>query len=189
MEQVRKLTKQAYSKTPWRSQTQLIGTFLLGVVVAALVTFIYLSTTAQAATYGRQIQEMQVKIYDPSVAVTSAALEAVLPEEEKTPSRESIEELYIQIDNLQAQLAELTSLRTAQAAVEKLNMQPNDPEKTMYLSVAGYAGRQAANLAPPPRIEQATTQSLPAVYKQSLIDWLKMKVVQTSQIWRDEVQP
>ena len=60
MEQVRRLTKQAYSQAPWRSQTQIIVVFMLAVVAAALVAFIYLNTTAQAATIGRQIQEMQV---------------------------------------------------------------------------------------------------------------------------------
>ena len=61
MEQVRRLTKQAYSQAPWRSQTQIIVVFMLAVVAAALVAFIYLNTTAQAATIGRQIQEMQRK--------------------------------------------------------------------------------------------------------------------------------
>ena len=61
MEQVKQF-KQAYSQTPWRKQLQVIGAFLLVVVVSALVAGIYLSVTSQAATLGRQIQDMQIRM-------------------------------------------------------------------------------------------------------------------------------
>ena len=190
MEQVRKLTRQAYSQAPWRSQTQWIGSFLLVVVVTALVAFIYLNTTAQAATYGRQIQEMQVKdIYYPSTAIDSQ--QSLTLEDPTFAQNEelSIEELLIQISDLKAQIAESTSLARVEAYAEEMNMRPNDPEKTIYLGVPGYTGRQEARLAPPPHLERSVAPGVPAIYKQSLIDWLKLQIVQTSRLLIHEVQP
>jgi hypothetical protein len=194
MEHVRKLTKQAYSQAPWRSQTQLIVVFMLMVVTTALVAFIYLNTTAQAATIGRQIQEMQVNLNDvvdietedpaPIVPSSDGQSQDVAPEE-VVP----IEVLRVQIALLETQLAALTALDQVEEAAAKSGMEPRDPEKMMFLAVPGYTGRPLANLAPPPRMERAATPVLPDIYKQSLIDWLKMQIVQTSRMLVDEVKP
>lgn len=190
MEHVRKLTRQAYSQAPWRSQTQLMGFFLLGVVVSALVAFIYLNTTAQAATYGRQIQDMQVNIYYPQTAITDQAEQEIAqPETLGQEKVKSIEELRIEIANLEASLAMLTSQEVVDASAAEMDMKPNDPEHTLFLIVPGYKGMEVANLAPPPHLERVTMPSLPAVYKQSLIDWLKQQVVQTSRMFMEEVSP
>ena len=53
---------QAYRLTPWRSQLQIIGMFLLILVMIALVAGIYLNVTARAATIGRQIQNLHEEI-------------------------------------------------------------------------------------------------------------------------------
>ena len=100
-----------------------------------------------------------------------------------------IEVLRIQIAVLETQLAGLTSLDRVEEEAVKQGMEPRDMENTIYLAVPGYTGRPLANLAPPPRIERATTPVLPEIYKQSLIDWLKMQVVQTSHMLMDEVEP
>lgn len=193
MEQVRRFTKQAYSQSPWRSQTQFIVVFMLVVVATALVAFIYLNTTAQAATIGRQIQEMQVNLQDvqdieyvPEDPLAAASLEnaSELPEE-VVP----IEVLRMQISVLETQLAALTSLDRVAEEAARAGMVPRDPEKMDYIAVPGYAGRPLANLAPAPRMERIETPVLPEVYRQSLIDWLKMQVVSTSQILLEEVKP
>lgn len=190
MEHVHRLAKQAYSQAPWRSQTQLMGFFLLGVVVTALVSFIYLNTTAQAATYGRQIQDMQVNIYYPQTEISDQVeQELTQPETLGQEEDKSIEELRIEIANLEATLASLTSQAVIDNWAAENDMRPNDPANTMFLSVAGYSGMEVVNLAPPPRLERVTTSSLPAVYKQSLIDWLKQQVVQTSHMFMEEVAP
>ena len=194
MEHVSRFTKQAYSQAPWRSQTQLIVVFMLVVVTTALVAFIYLNTTAQAATIGRQIQEMQVNLDDATdietqdpapVAPSSAGQTQAVMKNEVVP----IEVLRVQIAVLETQLAALTALDQVEEEAVKAGMEPRDPEKMIYLAVPGYTGRPLANLAPPPRLERATTPVLPDIYKQSLIDWLKMQVVQTSHMLMDEVKP
>ncbi len=190
MEHVRKLTRQAYSQAPWRSQTQLMGFFLLGVVVSAWVAFVYLNTTAQAATFGRQIQDMQVNIYYPQTAITDQVEQEIIqPAAQGQEEAKSIEELRIEIANLEASLAILTSQEVVDAKAAEMDMKPNDPEHSLYLIVPGYKGMEVANLAPPPRLERLTTPTLPAVYKQSLIDWLKQQVVQTTHMFMQEVSP
>jgi len=194
MEQVRRLTKQAYPQAPWRSQTQVIVGFMLVVVAAALVAFIYLNTTAQAATIGRQIQEMQVNLND-SVDIELEDSGLVGSLDENQAEADSIEEvvpievLRMQIAVLETQLASLTTLDRIKEEATKAGMEPRDLEKTIYLAVPGYTGKALANLAPPPRMERATTPVLPEIYKQSLIDWLKMQIVSTSQMLMDEVKP
>jgi len=46
----------AYKQAPWRIQLQWIGIFLLGLVLMASITGVYLNISAQAATAGRMIQ-------------------------------------------------------------------------------------------------------------------------------------
>ena len=58
---VQKLT-QAYSKTPWRKQVQLVGAILLCVLFAVLGASIYLNLNARIATYGREILLIQEEI-------------------------------------------------------------------------------------------------------------------------------
>ncbi|HEX9091996.1 MAG TPA: hypothetical protein VF831_10930, partial [Anaerolineales bacterium] len=84
----------AYSQTPWRKQTYLIGVILLFLVCAAIVAGIYLNVTARAAAVGRQIQEMQVRVYGYHY-LTGDAGENYVP----------IEELEQRIANLNSQLA------------------------------------------------------------------------------------
>ena len=62
MENIHQLT-QAYSQAPWRKQMYMIGVILLVLVSAAIIAGIYLNVTARAAAVGRQIQEMQVRVY------------------------------------------------------------------------------------------------------------------------------
>src|SRR5512137_265742 len=88
----------AYSQAPWRKQTYLIGVILLFLVCAAIIAGIYLNVSARAAAVGRQIQEMQVRVYGYHY-LTGDSGEGYLP----------IEELEQDIANLNSQLAYLTS--------------------------------------------------------------------------------
>lgn len=178
MSAVRNKKNQAYLLSPWRSQIQWIGSFLLMVVTAALVAFIYLNTTAQAATIGRQIQEMQVNM-DAHVAITDPGAQAEI-------ETLSIEELSIRIAELEAQLAVLTSQTMIEQKAREMQMAPSDPDHVVYLYVPGYHGQTTANIAPPPRLERASASMIPAVYRQSLIEWMKMKIIQTSRMIFEE---
>ena len=50
---------QAYRQTPWRTQLQWIGLFLLALILLATVAGIYLSVSAGAAAVGREIQQLE----------------------------------------------------------------------------------------------------------------------------------
>ena len=134
----------AYKNAPWRVQLQLIGVFSLAVVLVALIAGVYLNVTARGATIGREIQDMEEEI------------------------------LELQRDNadLENQLGQLTSIRTMKRRAEDLGFQPINPAEVLYVSVSGYAGRQAASLAPPPKPVTASDSSLPPEYTQTLWVWL-----------------
>lgn len=141
----------AYKHAPWRTQLQLIGVFSLIVVLVALIAGVYLNVTARAATVGREIQVME----------------------------EDILELLRDNADLENQLGLLTSIRTMERRAEELGFQSFNPDEVMYVSVSGYAGRQAASLAPPPGPVTVPDSALPLEYTQTLFGWLKETTLQT----------
>src|SRR4030067_1656418 len=114
MENIHQLT-QAYSQAPWRRQMYMIGVILLILVCAAIVAGIYLNVTARAAAVGRQIQEMQVRVYGYHY-LTSDPGEVTVP----------IEELEQRIANLTSQLAILTSYKVMQERGKDPNSDPDE---------------------------------------------------------------
>src|SRR5512135_877503 len=108
MENINRLTH-AYSQAPWRKQTYLIGVILLCLVCAAIIAGIYLNVTARAAAVGRQIQEMQVRVYGYHY-LTGDANSNYVP----------IEELEQKIANLNSQLAYLTSYAMMSDRLKKM---------------------------------------------------------------------
>src|SRR5512136_1683740 len=110
MDNLHQLTH-AYSQAPWRKQMYMIGVILLLLVCAAIVAGIYLNVTARAAAVGREIQEMQVRVYGYHY-LTGGAGDGSVP----------IEELEQQIANLNSQLAYLTSYTVMQERVKDLNL-------------------------------------------------------------------
>jgi cell division protein FtsL len=139
----------AYAQSPWRKQTQFIGLFLLVLVLIALVASLYLVVSAQAATYGREIQGMQIQI--------------------KEYQRNNAD--------LQAELAQLTSATIMEARADELGLQPALPEQILYLEVAGYIPRQPANLAPPVEPAAAPIPGINPEFNQPLFDWLEKQVI------------
>src|SRR5512135_2014663 len=108
MENINRLTH-AYSQAPWRKQTYMIGVILLLLVCTAIVAGIYLNVTARAAAVGRQIQEMQVRVYGYHY-LTNDAGENYVP----------IEELEQKIASLTSELAYLTSYKVMMSRVNNL---------------------------------------------------------------------
>ena len=137
--------QQAYRNAPWRVQLQWIGVFSLIVVLVALIAGLYLNVTARGATIGREIQGMEEEI------------------------------LRLQRDNadLENQLGLLTSISTMERRANELGFEPIDPKEVVYLTVPGYNGRQAAELAPPPGPVVFSNSVLPKEYTQTLLSWLK----------------
>ena len=81
MDNIQQFT-QAYTQAPWRKQLHMIGTILLALVSAAIVAGIYLNVTARAAAEGREIQDMQVRLYGYHY-LTGDASESKVPIEER----------------------------------------------------------------------------------------------------------
>lgn len=144
MDGVRQLT-QAYSQTPWRRQLQLLGLFLLLVVLVALVAGIYLNVTARAGTLGREIQFMQ----------------------------DRIEELQLQNADLETRLAIINSAAEMQKRALAMGFTPLERGEVTYIVVPGYIARQQAVIAPPPKPKTIVPASLPSDYTESLLVWLQ----------------
>jgi hypothetical protein len=167
----------AYSQAPWRRQTYLIGVILLVLVCTAIVAGIYLNVTARAAAMGRQIQEMQVRVYGYHY-LTGDSGENYVP----------IEELEQSIANLNSQLAYLTSYAVMKERVRKLDVSVIDAFSVMYLDVPGYVDRQTSSLAPPPEPVVVNASGIAPEFKESLFDWVVDQVHKTTQLF-SEVQP
>jgi hypothetical protein len=181
MEQVKQFT-QAYSQAPWRKQLQAIVMFLLAVVTAAIIAGIYLSVTSRAATLGRQIQDMQIRM-EGSQRVDVKQDDEL--EEEPLP----IEELRIDIADLQGQLAVNMSAAVMREKAEKMGFVASVPEDKTYFKAPGYLGRQPVQLAPAPEPMVVNTTVLASAYRESLIDWMKHQANLISRDWLQEVKP
>lgn len=167
----------AYSQAPWRKQTYMIGVILLFLVCAAIIAGIYLNVTARAAAVGRQIQEMQVRVYGYHY-LTGDSGENYVP----------IEELEQKIANLDSQLAYLTSYSVMQKRVDNLDLIPIDAYSVVYMEVPGYVDRQTTSLAPPPQPVVVNASGIDPAFKESLFDWVVDQVRQTTQMF-NEVKP
>ena len=176
MENIKKLT-QAYEQAPWRRQMYMIGGILLILVSAAIIAGIYLNVTARAAAVGRQIQEMQVRVYGYHY-LTSDAGEVTVP----------IEELEQRIANLTSQLAILTSYKVMQERVKDLNLDPIEADHIEYIEVPGYIDRQTTSLAPPPEPVVVNASAIDPQFKESLFEWVADQVQRTARYF-SEVRP
>lgn len=135
---------QAYSQAPWRRQMQMIGFFAAAVASLALLAGLYLNVTARAATAGRQVQDLQ---------------------DERA-------QLQQQIENLETNLAFITSIEVMQERATDLGFAPMLPGSITYLNVVGYEGRASVELAPRAGSNFGITSRMPAEYTESLFDWL-----------------
>jgi cell division protein FtsL len=147
MDNVQRFTH-AYSQAPWRKQLQLIGLFMLGVIVVALIAGIYLNVTARTATIGRNIQSL----------------------------RFDIKEQELNIADLESQLALITSNREMQARAEELGFTQVDSDEIFFIVVPGYSGRQADRIASQEVRPLPQSRSLSLNYTQSLFDWVRERV-------------
>jgi hypothetical protein len=176
MENINQLTH-AYSQAPWRRQVYMIGVILLFLVCAAIIAGIYLNVTARAAAIGRQIQEMQVRVYGYHYLTGDAGANYV-----------PIEELEQNIANLTSQLAFATSYQVMQERVKDLNLDPISADHIEYMEVPGYVDRQTSILAPPPEPMVVNASTIDPQFKESLFDWVAGQVSKTVRYF-SEAQP
>jgi hypothetical protein len=146
---------QAYRQAPWRNQIKWIATFMLGVIVVALVAGLYLSISAQSVTIGLEIQGYnQQKIV-----------------------------IQQDIADLNNHLGDLTSGSVMLVRAKALGYDYVNPSDIEYMLVSGYAGRQTASLAPEtapaeysqPVLNPEYTRSLSEVLFQGLMKFNAMQ--------------
>ncbi len=135
---------QAYGQTPWRRQMQMIGFFAAAVASLALLAGLYLNVSARSATAGRRVQDLQ-------------------------DERAQMEQ---QIENLETELAFITSVDVMQQRAKDLGFSPLQPGTVTYLSVPGYRGIASVQLAPRSGAQFGAVSRLPAAYTQSIFDWM-----------------
>jgi len=143
---------QAYKQAPWRIQLQWIGLFLLGLVLIASITGIYLSISGQAAASGRKIQSLESQISN----------------------------INNEIADLTAELAAARSIDNMMARAKDLGYVPLNPHEAIYLEIPGYDPHADLVLAPP-RVNIITeSPTVLSSYRMSLWDWLSQNIWQTS---------
>jgi hypothetical protein len=148
MDRVLKIT-QAYSLTPWRKQLQVIGLFLMVLVVFAIIAGVYLNVNARAATIGRQIQNYHI----------------------------AIENLEFRIADQQSQLAFLTSASEMEKRAQALGFRHATSEEITYMLVEGYTGRTPAVMASESvAYIPASPAVVSPAFTQSLLDWVAQEL-------------
>lgn len=160
MNRVNSLT-QAYSQAPWRKQLQWIGLFLLVLILAALIAGIYLSVTARTATIGRQIQGVYAEM----------------------------EKVERNIEDLQTQLAYLTSNTVIEQRAAELGFLPASSDQILFIAVPGYVRPEQATLGAAPGKVLPSEPVLSPEYTQSLFDWLRERVFEPAAPLLVEVNP
>lgn len=133
-----------YSQIPWRRQLRLIGLFVFGLLLVAMVASLYLYISAR-------------------IAETGAAVRV---------GRRELEDLDRQIAHLESRLAILLSAGEMEKRAREMGFQRLQPEQVIYLVVPGYPGRPTAILAGNRPSQRASTETMPREYTESIFEWL-----------------
>lgn len=140
---MKKKPLQAYKQTPWRIQLQWIGLFLLGLVLVAAITGVYLSINAQAAATGRKIQFIE----------------------------NDIDEITNEIAELNTDLASTRSTQNMQDKAKELGFKLMDTKLAKFMEIPGYDPGKELELAPARVNIIAESPIVKSSYKSSLWDW------------------
>ena len=146
---------QAYRNTPWRRQSQMVSGLVALGLVAAVVMIVYTWMTSQAGAYGIQVQEYQ--------ATALAAQQ--------------------NIEDKNAELADLTSNENLAIRATQIGYQPVDPNRVRYVEVDGYYPEPPLQLAPLPNAVHQTIDEetgLPEEFTSSLFEWLQAAISRLS---------
>jgi hypothetical protein len=138
---------QAYKQAPWRIQIQWIGLFLLGLVLIASTTGLYLNISAQAAGAGRNVQSLE---YD-------------------------IDDIHNEIAALRSDLAKAKSTEKMLTRAEELGYKMLNPSQAVYLEIPGFDPNQKLVLAPTRLNTISEAPSLQPSYTLSLWEWMSEK--------------
>ncbi|GAB4469803.1 MAG: hypothetical protein Kow0088_02120 [Anaerolineales bacterium] len=147
MNSLRKLA-QAYALTPWRKQVSTGMLILVALLVVILAASLYLDVTARTLALGRAILIMENEITD--VEMINA--------------------------HLRTQLGILTSSAMMEKRALEMGFRRLEPDEEVYLTVPGYVPLDQTVVSPTPPKTQSVSYSLPPIYTQSLVDWLKERL-------------
>jgi len=147
-------TVPTYLQVPWRRQLRLIGLFVFGLLLVAVVARLYLHVSARIAETGKALQDNRVKL----------------------------EEMDRQIAHLESRLAILLSANEMEKRAREMGFKRVSLDQIMYLPVPGYSGRPTAQLADNSTPRQPVTTSLPAEYTESLFEWLWRQWIRLSEL-------
>ncbi|PWH19621.1 MAG: hypothetical protein DDG59_02475 [Anaerolineae bacterium] len=139
---------QAYSTTPWRKQISTGMLILVLLLGMILAASLYLDVTARTLALGRAIIMMENEITE--VEMINA--------------------------HLRTQLGILTSSAMMEKRALEMGFRRIEPDEEIYLIVPGYIPLDQSLTASHPKKAQSVTYSLPPIYTQSLIDWLREKL-------------
>ena len=137
---------QKYRQAPWRTQRQWLGLVLLGVVIIATVSGVYLNVTARATMDGREILNLN---YEIAINDNTNA-------------------------DLETELAGLSSAAVMQEHAEALGYQPAEPRDIVYVVVPGYIPDAGISLAT--TTEQPPASIILPEYKQTLFQWFSDRI-------------
>ncbi|MBN2256883.1 MAG: hypothetical protein JW704_03545 [Anaerolineaceae bacterium] len=135
---------QAYRQTPWRTQLQWIGLFLLVLIILATVAGVYLSVSASAAAVGREIQQLE---YEREMVAREIADKRTL-------------------------LAQLTSTRQMALRATELGYAPIQAGSVQYMVIPGYIPRQPASLVTGSAYTGYQPSLVEPRFTQSLLEWI-----------------
>ena len=144
----RRLT-QAYRQTPWRTQLQWIGLFLLALIILATVAGVYLSVSAGAAAVGREIQQLE---YDREMTAREIADKRTL-------------------------LAQLTSTKQMSKRATEMGYETIQAGSVQYMVIPGYIPRQPASLVTSAAYNAYQPSLVEPRFTQSLLEWITEQFV------------
>ena len=150
---------QAYKQAPWRKQLQYAGFFMAVLLAVAAVAGLYLSISGRTATTGRQVQVLDSRV----------------------------ESVKLTINDMQTELAQISSAKSMYARLKELGMQLMDPAEGLYVQVPGYQGLSATT---PGAVKKVMTSQYPEIlpeYTSTLVEWFQEKV--NAQLTMGQVRP
>ncbi len=150
---------QAYKQAPWRQQLQYAGIFLAVLLAVAVVAGLYLSISGRTATTGRQVQMLDSRV----------------------------ESMKLTINDMQTELAQISSAKSMYARSKELGMQLMDPAEGLYVKVPGYQGLTAFNPSATKQVQSSNYPEILPEYTSTLVEWFQEKI--NAQLTMGQVRP
>jgi hypothetical protein len=134
---------QAYKQAPWRLQIQRFGVIALALVGIAIIAFLYLNISAQSATAGIEVQQLEA-------------------------TRQAIDN---ENAGLLTEWANLTSAAEMEKRAYASGYELIDPNNVTYVIAPGYTGKELPDVETAPYTNLSAPTVIKPSYTQSLWEW------------------